>query len=105
VFTPMPTTTPVLDPRAHAQVERAAAILGGHGATEVYVYGSVVTDRWDPEWSDIDFAVRGLPPDRYFRAAGEVARGIGREVDILDLDVPSRLAGFLQDEGDLLRVG
>jgi len=94
-----------LHPGARELVQRAAAILRGHGATEVYVYGSVTTDRWNPEWSDLDLAVRGLPPERYFRASGDVVRSIECEVDVLDLDVPSRLVTFLQEEGELLRVG
>ena len=101
----MTTAVPTLDPRARSLVERAVAILREHGATEVYVYGSVTTARWDPERSDIDFAVRGLPPERYFKASGDIVRRIEREVDILDLDMPSRLATFLEEEGDLLRVG
>jgi predicted nucleotidyltransferase len=101
----MTTTVPTLDPRARSLVERAVAILREHGATEVYVYGSVTTDRWDPEWSDIDFAVRGLAPGRYFKASGDVVSGIGHEIDLLQLDRGSRLAEFLQEEGDLVRVG
>lgn len=93
------------DPRAHALVERAAAILRGYGATEVYVFGSVTTGRWEPESSDIDIAVRGLPAECRYRVSGDLARAVGCDVSLLDLDAPSRLAAFLQDEGDLLRVG
>lgn len=101
----MATTTQSVDPRALPLVEQAAAILREYGATEVYAYGSVVTGRWDPEWSDIDLAVRGVPPERFYAAGGAVMRAVPREVDVLDLDIPCRLSVFLEEEGDLVRVG
>ncbi len=94
-----------LDPRASALVEQATAVLRAHGATEVYVYGSVVSGVWDPEASDLDFAVRGIPPERYFRAAAEVVRCLGREIDVTDLDSRTRFSLMLERRGKLARVG
>ncbi len=101
----MAATVSMLDPRARALVEDAASVLRNHGATEVYVYGSVVGGAWDPDRSDIDFAVRGIPPERYFRAAADVVDRIGREVDLTDLDSGGRFGPMLERRGKLIRVG
>lgn len=101
----MPTATRSLDPRALPLVERAVAIFREHGATEVYVYGSVVSGHWDPEWSDIDFAVRGIPPASWWRAGGKVMCELGRDVDVTDLDGGDRFSQMLERRGKLTRVG
>lgn len=100
----MSETLLVPHPKARELVARAAAVLRAMGATEVYVFGSATTEKWQLERCDIDLAVRGLPPEVHYAAAAEVVRVTEHEVDILDLDVPSRLAAFLHGEGDLQPV-
>jgi len=53
----------------------------------VYVFGSVAGDRVRPD-SDLDLAfLPATPTDPYavFQAAQELAGGVGREVDLVDL--------------------
>lgn len=85
-------------------IETAARILRGAGATEVYVFGSAATDRAD-EHSDIDLAIRGLPPESFFPAMSQVTLAIARQIDLIDLDDDGDFARFLIERGELRRVG
>ena len=93
-----------MDDRVGPDIELATKILKAAGATEVYVFGSAATGRMRPE-SDIDLAVRGLAPERYFRVGGQVMLAVSRPVDILDLDSPTPFTEFLERKGRLRRVG
>ena len=97
--------TLTLAPEIAPKVDEAVAILRGLGATEVYVFGSAVTGRWT-ERSDLDLAVRGLPPRLFYRAVGKLLLGLkGISVDLLDLEDGSRFAEYILTRGRLLRVG
>ena len=47
-------------------IEKAAVALKEAGAHEVYLFGSQARGNIHEE-SDIDLAVSGLPPEKYFR--------------------------------------
>jgi len=51
-------------------IQKAALELRRHGASAVYLFGSQGTAiaRTD---SDVDIAVKGLPPRRFFRAMAD----------------------------------
>lgn len=59
-----------------------------HGVKRLRVFGSVLTDRFDPEMSDVDFLV-DFQPERedlfqdYFDLKFELERIVGREVDLV----------------------
>ncbi|HZW09813.1 MAG TPA: nucleotidyltransferase domain-containing protein [Phycisphaerales bacterium] len=87
-------------------VRRAAEALVAAGAREVYVFGSCARGD-ESQGSDLDLAVSGIPPSRYFAAAGaaqEAASGTGRMVDVIDLDVRTPLTEYLRVSGSLCRV-
>lgn len=73
------------------------------GATAVYLFGSVAEGR-DTADSDLDFAVSGIPPRKFFRAVGVAALAIRRQIDVIDLDEPNLFTDYLREEGKLLRV-
>lgn len=58
------------------------------GVERLRIFGSVLTDRFNPETSDIDFLVSFLP-DRenlfhdYFALKSELERIVGRRVDLV----------------------
>lgn len=59
-----------------------------HGAQRLRVFGSVLSDHFDPEHSDIDFLVDFLPGrgdmfDDYFGLREALAEIVGREVDLI----------------------
>lgn len=85
-------------------VVRGVDILKKGGCTEVYLMGSVAEDRIRPE-SDIDFAVRGCPREKFFKLQGDLLMELDRSADLIDLDVDPDLTAFLERETRLVRVG
>jgi predicted nucleotidyltransferase len=85
-------------------IEKATRILKEGGATEVYVFGSAATGKTRPG-SDIDLAVRGIPPECYYHVGGQVMLAVSRPVDIIDLDAPTPFTEYLIRKGRLRRVG
>lgn len=80
----------------------ARDILRARGATAVYAFGSVATGRTGPH-SDLDLAVAGLPPERYFEALGELMRTLPCDVDLVRLeDAPESLRERVRAEGRAL---
>lgn len=89
-----------LDPTA---LSAAASLLRRLGATEVFIFGSATKGGLRPG-SDIDVAVRGLPPSVYFSAVSEAEDILGRPVDLVDLDDPTPTVRYLLGSGELIRV-
>ena len=84
-------------------IERAAAALKAFGANEVYLFGSLV-DGTIREDSDVDLAVSGLPPERFFHAMSEAADILQRPLDLVDLDEDNLFTSYLKKKGKLQRV-
>jgi len=84
-------------------IELAAGLLKAAGAHEVYVFGSAARGSLRDD-SDIDLAVSGLPPQRFFEAMSKACDALGRPLDLIDLDEDTPFTRFLRDEGELLRV-
>ena len=85
-------------------ITRASRILREQGATEVYLFGSAATGRLRGG-SDIDLAIAGLPPERFFRAMGLAADVLDRPLSLVDLDEDTPFTRYLKAEGGLQRVG
>jgi predicted nucleotidyltransferase len=81
----------------------AASLLVRLGATEVFVFGSATKGGLRPG-SDIDMAVRGLPPSVYFSAISKAADLLGRPVDLVDLDDATPIVRYLLGSGEVVRV-
>ena len=93
-----------MDEGLQERIRRAAAILQEEGAREVYVFGSAASGTLR-EGSDVDMAVSGLPPERFFRAMGRAGDVLRRPLDLVDLDEDSPFTRYLRQEGELARVG
>ena len=87
-----------------AQLARAAEALRAAGAREVYAFGSAARGVLRDD-SDIDLAVAGLPPERFFEAMGRAADLLDRPLDLVDLDEDNPFTRYLKEEGELRRVG
>jgi len=85
------------------QIEQAAAALIAAGAREVYLFGSAA-DRPEQEASDIDLAISGLPPEKFFRAMSTAADLLDRPLDLIDLDEDNLFNRHLRKYGKLQRV-
>ncbi len=73
--------------RAWASARRAAEVLRAqYSATKVLAFGSLVQMGRFDERSDIDLAVVGVPPAKFFRASADAAAIVGKfELDVVDL--------------------
>lgn len=86
------------------EILTAANLLRSMGASDVFIFGSLVRGELRPD-SDIDIAVSGLPPEVYFSAVSKVSEVVGRPVDLLDLDDKTPRVRHLIGSGELVRVG
>ena len=84
-------------------VKAAADCLRRHGAREVYVFGSAASGSLR-EGSDVDLAVAGLPPDKFFEAMGQASDLLDRPLDLIDLDEDTLFTAYLKEKGKLRRV-
>lgn len=85
-------------------IERAAAELKLSGAEAVYIFGSAARGTMRDD-SDIDFAVSGLPPDKFFKAFSLASSLFERPIQLVDLDEVTPFTRYLKEEGELQRVG
>jgi uncharacterized protein len=88
--------------RAWDAARLGAAILRERfGASSVVVFGSLATERWFGETSDVDLAASGLRADDYFAAVAAVQGLLGEfVVDLVDLDrCPLELRKAVLGEG------
>ena len=93
-----------MTPEVTDRVSKATAILRSEGACEVYLFGSFAEGQARPG-SDLDLAVTGLPPKRYFHAVGRLLDELLIPVDLIDLDRPTPFVRRLRESGRLHRVG
>lgn len=84
-------------------IELAMKILQDAGAREIFIFGSASRGMERPD-SDIDLAVRGLPPERFYEVVGTVLSSISRSFDLIDLDEPNEFTAYLEKKGELRRV-
>jgi predicted nucleotidyltransferase len=85
-------------------IKRAAAALKDAGAHEVYLFGSVARGNIHED-SDIDLAVSGLAPEKFFQAMGQVGDILQRPFDLVDLDEINPFTRYLKQEEELQIVG
>ncbi|MGD0091877.1 MAG: hypothetical protein ABSE73_18335 [Planctomycetota bacterium] len=85
------------------QIERAAAALIAAGAREVYLFGSAAVEG-EQDVEDVDLAISGLPPGKFFRAMSAAADLLDRPLDLIDLDEDNLFNRHLRKFGKLHRV-
>jgi predicted nucleotidyltransferase len=84
-------------------VTHAIEILKKEGCSEVYLFGSGAVGNVRDD-SDIDLAVRGCPPARFFHVLGMLLMELERSVDLIDLDAPNAFVQYLLKEEKIIRV-
>lgn len=85
-------------------IKKAVQALREEGAREVFIFGSAADVSAD-HVSDIDLAVKGLPPKRFIKAMGKVGDILQCPFDLVDLDEENPFTRYLREEGELRRVG
>lgn len=85
-------------------LKQAVEILKAAGCTDVFVFGSGVTGQVRDN-SDLDLAVRGCPKGKFFHILGQLLLELDYPVDLISLDSQDAFARYLDEEGELVRVG
>jgi predicted nucleotidyltransferase len=93
-----------MDSELQSKINSAALALKSLGAIEVYVFGSAARGKMSAH-SDIDIAISGLPPEKFFMAMAVAEDALEKPLDLVDLDEHTAFTSYLKDEGELLRVG
>jgi len=92
-------------PETHQRsVQRAVEILKEAGCNQVFLFGSLITGRAGND-ADIDLAIRGCPQGKFFELLGQLLLELEHSVDLVNLDSRDAFACYLEQEGDLLRIG
>ncbi|HEX3046946.1 MAG TPA: nucleotidyltransferase domain-containing protein [Bacillota bacterium] len=86
-----------------ADIEKAVKILKNEGCQAVNLFGSLAEGS-STEISDIDLAVKGCPPEKFFHVLGKLIMELDHPVDLIDLDERNDFVLFLEKEGSLMHV-
>jgi predicted nucleotidyltransferase len=86
-----------------AKILKAAETLKEYGAKEVYLFGSAAAGTMRED-SDVDLAVKGLPPEVFYSATGRAGRALKENLDVIDLDEDNPFTRYLKRENELVRV-
>jgi uncharacterized protein len=77
---------PSLSSDDQRHIRLAARFLREQGARRVWLFGSLAKGRRTTVHSDFDFAVEGLPADRFFGSVGHLLQTLPRPVDVVELE-------------------
>jgi len=84
-------------------VSKAVEILRESGCSEIYLFGSLVSGKTRSR-SDIDLAIRGCKPEKYYKLLGQLMMELEHPVDLINLDREDDVTKHLTKEGDLVSV-
>lgn len=85
-------------------IDKLVAVLKSSGAKTVYIFGSAAKGTMHSH-SDVDLAVSGLPPEKFFKALSIASTLSDRSIHLIDLDEATPFTRYLLEEGELQRVG
>jgi predicted nucleotidyltransferase len=74
-----------------------AAIARDFGVAAVWMFGSALTN--EDEAADIDLAVEGLTPERFFDFYGRLFLELPKPVDLVDLSQNPPIAAIVREKG------
>lgn len=90
--------------KALKRLEEAVELLYDEGATDVYVFGSVLRPSEFNEHSDVDIAVKGIPDERRVPVTlrlEEIFKEIPFDILFLEDDLRSEVRERIKKEGIL----
>jgi len=86
-----------------ADIEAIRQTAQLYGLKRVLLFGSAADPKKTPR--DIDLAVEGLEPYRYFDFWGDLLMKVSITVDIVDLSRPGRFLDIVREEGKPIYIG
>lgn len=84
-------------------INKAINILKEIGFTELYVFGSLISNNYDKN-SDIDFAVKGIPDNKYFYAIGRLDMELEHKFDLVNLDRNNFFNEILKNKVEMKKI-
>ena len=92
-----------IPPEYRDEVNKAISFLKQEGCKEIYIFGSLAEGKSKTK-SDIDIAVKGCPPGKFFNILGKLMLELHCPVDLIDLDKDKEFAQHIENQGDLINV-
>ena len=74
-----------------------AALARRYGAATVWLFGSSADRR--QQGRDLDLAVEGVAPARFFQFVGELMPSLSQPVDVVALEKRSKLSTLIRRDG------
>ena len=74
-----------------------AALARRYGAATVWLFGSSTDEQRRPR--DLDLAVEGVAPGRFFQFVGELMLALSQPVDVVALEKRSKLSALIRRDG------
>jgi len=85
-------------------IKKATNLLKTEGCQTVYLFGSIVTGKIHDN-SDIDIGVKGLPPEKFFKAYSKLYMNLDNEFHLVDFDYDNKFFSLLERQGEVVEVG
>jgi predicted nucleotidyltransferase len=87
-----------------SDIEKAASCLKEEGCTAIFLFGSLVTGKYN-DTSDIDLGIKGLSPQKYIRTYSKLNNIIKSNFDLIDFDENIDLYNLLYSIGEIVEIG
>jgi len=85
-------------------IKKATNLLKTEGCKAVYLFGSMVTGKMHDN-SDIDIGIKGLPPEKFFKAYSKLYMNLDNEFHLVDFDYDNQFFSLLERQGEVVEVG
>ena len=85
-------------------IRKANIYLKNEGCKNVFLFGSMVTGKIHDN-SDIDFGIKGLPPERFFKVYSKLYMSLENDFHLVDFDCENDFFAMLKKLGEVVEVG
>jgi len=85
-------------------IRKASGFLRNEGCESVFLFGSMVTGKTHAN-SDIDIGVKGLPPERFFKAYSKLYMNLDNDFHLVDFDFDADFFSMLERQGEVVELG
>lgn len=84
----------------HSEKKTILSVAKKYSFTHLYLFGSAAT--MNSGYNDIDLAIDGLSPNKYFSFYGDLLFALSISVDLIDLAKNSNFTNLVRRDGILL---
>lgn len=83
--------------------DKIIEIAKGYGAKKIWLFGSALESS--PEPNDIDIAVEGIPPEKFFDLYAALDMQITSDIDLVDMDSNPPISVIIRKKGSVIYAG